>query len=211
MDSENEHNYYWPAYVDFMTVLFFIALAIGGYTYYQYKEVVKGKKQYQGLVTEVIHINDTLKAEFRKRNIQVDTVAKNKIKLQGDFFFDTDSSRLRDTTASDRLVIIGQSIKKVLDQGNNRRRFTVLIEGHTDSRGDTAHNDVLSYKRALSIANLWRDRCELILPTYEIIPAGFGLYEPVRPNTSEFNMELNRRIEISIIPKMSEFTKLIQH
>lgn len=210
MDQESENGYYWPAYVDFMTVLFFIALGIGGLMYLQYVKQIQGLKKYQNLVNETISINERLKKEFKEQNIQLDAGAKDKIKLKGDFYFETNQDTLRDQNAKNFIVSIGQSIKRVLDVDSNKFKYTIVIEGHTDDKGEEEYNNGLSFKRAVSIANIWKKECKLILPDYEIVPAGYGELRPIQQNINDSSRALNRRIEISISPKMSEFTKLIQ-
>lgn len=210
MSEETENNYYWPAYVDFMTVLFFIALGIGGYMYYEYAKKITGLKKYENLVKEAININEKLKREFKEKNISLDTTVKDKIKLKGDFYFAFDEADLKDTEAKNQIIAIGNSIKNVLDQDLNLSKYTILIEGHTDSDGGEEYNNNLSFQRALFIAQLWKTDAKMILPNYEIIPAGFGELKPLKIGNDEISKSINRRIEISIIPKMSEFTKLIQ-
>lgn len=210
MDQENESGYYWPAYVDFMTVLFFIALGMGGLMYLHYAKQIQGLQKYQNLVNETISINERLKKEFKEQNIQLDTDAKDKIKLKGDFYFETNQDSLKDQDAKKFITSIGQSIKRVLDIDSNKFKYSIVIEGHTDNRGEEEYNNGLSFRRAVSIANIWKKECRLILPDYEIVPAGYGELRPIQPNTDDSNRSLNRRIEISISPKMSEFTKLVQ-
>jgi len=210
MDQENDTGYYWPAYVDFMTVLFFIALGIGGLMYLQYARQIQGLKKYQTVFSETVSIIEKLKMEFKEKNIRLDTDAKDKIKLKGDFYFETNQDSLKDQNAKSIIISIGQSIKRVLDVDSNKFKYSIVIEGHTDNRGDEEYNNGLSFRRSASIANIWKNECRLILPDYEIVPAGYGELRPFRPNTDDINRSLNRRIEISINPKMSEFTKLIQ-
>lgn len=210
MSEDSENSYYWPAYVDFMTVLFFIALGIGGYMYYEYAKKITGLKKYEQLVKEAISINEKLKKEFKEKNISIDTTTKDKIKLKGDFYFAFNEAELKDEIAMNQIIVIGNSIKNVLDLENNSSKYTLLIEGHTDSDGSEDYNNNLSFKRALFISQLWKNDCKMILPKYEVIPAGFGELKPLRNGTDEMSKSINRRIEISIIPKMSEFTRLIQ-
>lgn len=199
-----ETEYYWPAYVDFMTILFFISFAIAGFFFYEYNRTLKAARQYEALVKEVISINDRLKEEFKKKHLQFNPKAKDKIKLKGDFYFDTNKDYLKDLDAQENIVQIGQSIKKVLDKGGDKTKYMILIEGHTDSDGEIEYNNDLSFRRALSIIRIWETSCQLIQPNYEIVPAGFGELNPISDLKEE-----NRRIEISIIPKVSSLYDLL--
>ena len=53
MRQSNENNFFWPAYVDLMVVLFFIALAAAGF--YLSENVAT-----QSINTQVINENDSL-------------------------------------------------------------------------------------------------------------------------------------------------------
>lgn len=211
MHEDNfQSDFVWPAYVDFMMVLFFIALGIGGFMYLGYMEKIKDLERYQNLVKEVISINEELKQEFKRENIFIDLSTKDKIKLKGDFYFDFNRDSLKDETAKRSIIVIGNSIKKILDLDSNKFKYSIVIEGHTDNIGTDEYNNNLSYRRALSISNLWKSDCKLVIPDYEIVAAGFGRLKPFVSNTNDSLRSINRRIEISVVPKMSEFTKLIQ-
>ncbi|MBC5991401.1 OmpA family protein [Pontibacter cellulosilyticus] len=72
----------------------------------------------------------------------------------------------------------------------------IEIEGHTDDVGADKDNQVLSEKRAKSVAEyitsngISKDRIRF---------KGYGETKPVRPNTSEENRKLNRRIEMRVL------------
>uniref|UniRef100_Q3ARG1 OmpA family protein n=1 Tax=Chlorobium chlorochromatii (strain CaD3) TaxID=340177 RepID=Q3ARG1_CHLCH len=71
----------------------------------------------------------------------------------------------------------------------------VVIEGHTDSIGNEATNQVLSEKRAESVATL--------LKVYGVAPnrmsaVGYGETRPVATNETEAGRNLNRRVEVLI-------------
>jgi outer membrane protein OmpA-like peptidoglycan-associated protein len=73
----------------------------------------------------------------------------------------------------------------------------IVVAGHTDSSGSDALNQRLSVQRAqsvsgyLSAAGILNDRIESI---------GFGETQPVANNNTEAGKELNRRVEITLLP-----------
>lgn len=233
MSNESDNNYFWPAYVDFMIVLFFIALAAAGFYITENKStqtmneaieivndslvivndslvgLIEVSKKYETLVKEIINLNDELKLEFKKNNIEVNKSAEDRISLNSQIFFDPNKSNLKNQTAIDQIYSIGKSIKYILDQSQDSKMFSVIIEGHTDSDAGEDYNFLLSYNRALTIANIWNEQISLGLPNYEIIPAGFGELRPIKDNSNESNKSFNRRIEIRIVPNMRSFYKTL--
>ncbi|MGB9366572.1 MAG: OmpA family protein [Xanthobacteraceae bacterium] len=70
---------------------------------------------------------------------------------------------------------------------------TVLfVAGHTDSRGSEDYNLDLSVKRASSVAQALAQRTVGDVRIWRI---GFGKGVPLRPNDSNANMSVNRRVE----------------
>jgi outer membrane protein OmpA-like peptidoglycan-associated protein len=76
----------------------------------------------------------------------------------------------------------------------------VEVTGHTDSVGSDSANQVLSERRASSVANylisqgLMRERFEIV---------GMGERYPVASNDTEQGRALNRRVEIRVVPLRS--------
>lgn len=73
----------------------------------------------------------------------------------------------------------------------------IVVAGHTDSSGSEALNQALSVQRAQSVSNylssagILNDRIEAI---------GFGETQPVANNNTKAGKELNRRVEITLLP-----------
>ncbi|HLU66401.1 MAG TPA: OmpA family protein [Kofleriaceae bacterium] len=89
------------------------------------------------------------------------------------------------------------------------RRF--MIAGHTDtdpikSRKFKSNWD-LSTARALSVVQFM---IKAGFPAANVGAAGYGEFDPVAPNDSEQNKQLNRRIEIILVPDLSELPSLTE-
>jgi chemotaxis protein MotB len=87
------------------------------------------------------------------------------------------------------------------------RRF--VIAGHTDtdpikSRKFKSNWD-LSTARALSVVQFM---ITAGFPSTSLAAAGYGEFDPVSPNDTEENKQLNRRIEIILVPDLSELPTL---
>ncbi|MDZ7933845.1 MAG: OmpA family protein [Emticicia sp.] len=72
----------------------------------------------------------------------------------------------------------------------------VEISGHTDDVGKDIENQILSEKRALSVADYLIKKG---INTQNIKAKGYGKTKPIAPNTNEENRQINRRIEMSIL------------
>ncbi len=77
----------------------------------------------------------------------------------------------------------------------NEQISVINIEGHTDSRGSHAKNQLLSQNRANSV------RAYLVsqgVPETKLRSVGFGETRPLVPETSRDNMATNRRVEFKV-------------
>ena len=89
------------------------------------------------------------------------------------------------------------------------RRF--MIAGHTDtdpikSRKFKSNWD-LSNARALSVVQFM---IQAGFPPTSVAAAGYGEFDPVAPNDTDANKQLNRRIEIILVPDLSELPSLTE-
>ena len=72
----------------------------------------------------------------------------------------------------------------------------IEMSAHTDSRGSDDYNFKLSDNRARSVVEYILSKG---IPASRIISKGYGETKPVVPNDSEDNMQLNRRVEFTIL------------
>jgi chemotaxis protein MotB len=97
-------------------------------------------------------------------------------------------------------------VLKVLNEFKDRR---FSIAGHTDTlpiKGRKFKNNwYLSTSRALSVVEFMVDAG---FPAKNLAAAGYGEFDPVAPNDTEKNRELNRRIEIILVPNLEELPSL---
>jgi outer membrane protein OmpA-like peptidoglycan-associated protein len=109
--------------------------------------------------------------------------------FKSDFFFDVDSAVLKPGGYKD--------IDRAAVVLNRYPETSLRVEGHTDSTGSEDYNLKLSEKRATAVKN------ELLaqnLDSNRIQTIGFGEAKPVADNNTESGRQLNRRVEIVIIP-----------
>jgi outer membrane protein OmpA-like peptidoglycan-associated protein len=98
----------------------------------------------------------------------------------------------------------------LLNLTNTIQKFdkaTILIDGHTDSDGNESYNLDLSSKRCHSVTN----RLKTLLQNnsnYDYLINSYGESKPRVTNSSDHNKQLNRRVEITILPPLSYYESL---
>ena len=76
----------------------------------------------------------------------------------------------------------------------------VIIGGHTDSTGPEELNEHLSQQRAEAVRQYFV--ANDTIPYDKIMAVGYGSLRPLASNTTEAGRAMNRRIDISIMPKI---------
>lgn len=104
------------------------------------------------------------------------------------------------TFASDS-ASISQSFDPVLNDVakvlNRYEKTTMIVEGHTDSTGADDYNLRLSENRALSVRNHLAGSG---VDQRRITTIGYGEARPVADNSTMSGRQLNRRVELRIVP-----------
>ncbi len=77
------------------------------------------------------------------------------------------------------------------------QKTLVMVEGHTDNRGDAEYNQQLSEKRALAIGKYF---VELGVAANRLLIIGVGADRPVGDNQTPAGRSQNRRVEIILQP-----------
>jgi len=92
-------------------------------------------------------------------------------------------------------------VNRVAQVLNQYPQTTIVISGHTDSTGSEQYNQALSERRANAVKNA--------LVGMGVNPArmttiGYGKSKPVASNASEAGRQLNRRVELRIVPQQQQ-------
>jgi OOP family OmpA-OmpF porin len=73
--------------------------------------------------------------------------------------------------------------------------WVLAIEGHTDSIGGAASNQVLSERRVAAVREALVRRYGV--PPARLVARGFGLTRPIAPNATLEGRARNRRVELA--------------
>jgi outer membrane protein OmpA-like peptidoglycan-associated protein len=109
-----------------------------------------------------------------------------------DINFDFDKSTIRPSSYH-TLDIVGQVLTKWPG-------LRIEIGGHTDSRGSDKYNMALSHRRAESVRAYLLAHFPQFTPS-QLTARGFGESAPLVPNNSEAHMQMNRRVEFTVLNK----------
>lgn len=90
------------------------------------------------------------------------------------------------------------SVVLVLNEFN---QTLIEVAGHTDSVGSNSSNQTLSYNRSRSVGNYLIDNG---INVDRVLTVGHGEQRPVADNKTAAGRQLNRRVELTLIPIKSE-------
>jgi outer membrane protein OmpA-like peptidoglycan-associated protein len=140
------------------------------------------------------HYMDRQEALLRQRleatGVRVERQGNNiRLIMPGDVTFDVNSYAIRP-----EFFAVLQSVALVLTEYS---KTAIKISGHTDSTGGEALNQTLSERRAESV------RAYLVqqnVASGRIQAVGYGYRYPAASNDTQEGRQLNRRVEIEILP-----------
>jgi outer membrane protein OmpA-like peptidoglycan-associated protein len=131
-----------------------------------------------------------LRAELQGTGVSVTRIGDNiTLNMPGNITFATNSSDL-----SPAFFDVLNSVGKVLKEFN---QTVVEVAGHTDSTGSDAYNQSLSERRANSVAQYLQSQGVI---RDRLITVGMGETRPVADNNTAEGKQLNRRVEITLVP-----------
>jgi OmpA-OmpF porin, OOP family len=148
------------------------------------EEVQKGTAERQQVLLEA-RTRETERVQQELRDLQAKQTDRGMVLTLGDVLFDTGRATLKPGayTTIDRLA-------KVLNSSKGSR---VMIEGHTDSTGTDANNQVLSEQRARAVETALLERG---VSASQLSSVGKGESTPVAGNDTGSGRQANRRVEL---------------
>ena len=148
------------------------ALAGGAVGYYMDKQEAQLRAELEGTGVRVYRDGDNIT-----------------LNMPGNVTFATNSSELSPT-----FFDVLTSVSKVLDEFD---QTVVEVAGHTDSSGSESHNQMLSERRAVTVAQYLQSQR---IDSQRLLTVGMGELRPVADNATSSGKQLNRRVEITMVP-----------
>jgi len=121
-------------------------------------------------------------------DVDLDKASTGATVILNNIFFDTDKFDLGEKSITE--------LDKISRFLTENAKIKVEISGHTDDQGADAYNQQLSQKRAKAVRDYLVGKGVLTSRLKEI---GYGSKRPLKPNDSETNRQINRRIEFRIV------------
>ena len=142
-------------------------------------------------------LEERLSDEIRDKQVKLEMLEKGLvITVVGDLLFDSGKDKIRPEAYS-----VLDKVATVLQE--NLASYNVGIEGHTDNQpikySGWKSNWELSAHRALSVLNYLEK--EEGIAGFRLSAIGYGEYHPVASNDTAQGRQLNRRVEIIVLPK----------
>jgi chemotaxis protein MotB len=187
--------------------IIFLSLALAGCTFILQKGRRSDAEKIEKLSRELDELNQTkrlledrLSQEIKDKQVKLQMMDKGLvITFLADVLFDSGKAVIKSETfaALDKVA-------RVLKE--NVPHLNVGIEGHTDNEpikySGWKSNWELSAARALSVLHYLVD--DKGINPERVSAIGYGEYRPVASNSSVEERQLNRRVEVVIIPKVSK-------
>ena len=131
-----------------------------------------------------------LRAELQGTGVSVTRTGDNiTLNMPGNVTFDTDSAALRP-----QFFGVLNSVGKVLTEYD---KTVVEVAGHTDSTGSDSYNLQLSQRRANTVGEYLYTQG---IMDQRIMTVGMGEHHPIADNSTAEGRQLNRRVEITLVP-----------
>ena len=111
------------------------------------------------------------------------------LSLDSAVLFDSGSASLRENAS--------EAIKELSNQIKGFSKGSIMVQGHTDSDGNSKSNMTLSKARAQSVA---KELKKYVSSSFIINAEGIGESQTLAPNDTDENKQKNRRVEILITP-----------
>lgn len=188
-------------------IIVIIAFALTGCTFILQKGRRSDMEKIQDLSRQVDELSDAkrlleerLGQEIRDEQVNLKMTDKGLvITVVADLLFDSGKAKIRKEAYP-----LMQKVARVLKE--NVADYNVGIEGHTDSQpirhSGWKTNWELSSARALSVLHYLESE-ESIGPQ-RLSAVGYGEFRPVASNDSAHGRQLNRRVEIVIMPHVTK-------
>ncbi|HUV21545.1 MAG TPA: OmpA family protein [Gammaproteobacteria bacterium] len=162
------------------------------------KRVEKLRQQREMDARHFAELEDRLKRELNESRVEISQFKDRMtvIKLTSEVLFNSGSAEIQ-PSGQKVLALIANSLNAYPDRA-------ISIEGHTDTvpigkYSSYVSNWELSTARALAAVNFFRQEMQMDPRRLQVV--GHGEYQPVASNQTARGRQLNRRIEIRLMPE----------
>ncbi|SET93180.1 Outer membrane protein OmpA [Salinibacillus kushneri] len=214
--STREGNF-WPAFTDILATILLVILLILITLMFTKQQQIEGKEKEVQEKEEIIDslvgyergMIEQLSKAFQQEGVDVEIDQESgSIKFDSDLLFDYDEAILKSQFKQQLQEIIPVYTSVLLNEENQDKVDSILIEGHTDSDGSYMYNLELSQARALSIVSYilsddFGDFPHKDVLREKISAIGKSESHPILVDGKE-DMDQSRRVELKFRLAMNE-------
>lgn len=219
---KTEDDFFWPGLADLMTALFAVMLVLFVLSFKLFKDRELHLKTYATSYAKIRELEVALQSLDNSEYFEYQEENK-RYELQVPVFFDQWESEIKPEYRK-KLIKAGKQLQALLEATNRQSidneldvKYIVLVEGMAarDSENNARNEDrsfirdtyLLSYQRALSLVNLWKENgINFESNQFEVIISGSGIYGTGRYNRKEEEGK-NKRFLIQILPKTGQLER----
>lgn len=162
----------------------------------EYTAVLSEGKQYAFYVNATGYMMNSLNFDYTSSkalspvalDVYLKPIKAGAAVVLNNLFFDTGKYDLNKNSRTE--------LNKLIRFMNQNSELRIEISGHTDDVGSDKDNQLLSERRAKAVADYLTSNG---VSGQRLRSKGYGKTKPVKPNTSDENRQLNRRIEMTIL------------
>jgi outer membrane protein OmpA-like peptidoglycan-associated protein len=161
----------------------------------RYLTIVPGKSEYALHVSQPGYLFYSLHFNYEEKDqdqplvidIALQPITKNATTVLNNIFFEFNKFEINPKSFTE--------LDEVVKFLNVNPTIKVEISGHTDNVGNENYNQELSLKRAHSVVDYLSSKG---IAKNRLAQIGYGSKRPIKPNDTEENKQVNRRIEFRI-------------
>lgn len=228
MNSKNHKDFFWPSYVDVMTNLFAVTLVLFVVSFFLFRKKTKDLEVMKQEYIRIQEMNQAIRQldsnsffryneEYKKHILTLQPEYKiNEFEIPEGLNNPGIVSDIRDAGISIIKTIL--DLKKEYVEADSTRKaidvkFLIVIEGQASKNGEEEYNDILSFRRALSLKKFWIDpKNHVEINGYtltdpemqcEVIVSGSGFYGSPRVKPEFINGRANpanQRFLVHLVP-----------
>lgn len=216
-NKNKKESFFWTSYSDLMTSMFFVMLILFilaiALLHNKIVEIEKDRQATEEQLAKIKQLENSIKnidTKYFQYNEEYKRHTLKNISVE----FEPASSNIYDIDKNnlERILSAGNSIVNFMKQAKINlpdAEYLLIVEGQS-SRDDYYDNDGLSYRRALSLVDYWKNEGIVFdgLPC-ELIVSGSGVSSKFRVEPDVAGNKANQRFVIHIIPKPGNFVEEI--